>query len=194
MSVKVRVGRQVTTEVDESGVLHPPLLPSSFVFDVDSLALYIDLTDKRLQVRDPMKLDILEVEELVTGRIVVQNNDGTTSSNIAFDEDVIRFDTPIAAELEHSEYQQDRYAVFTEDGRLQYRTAEEIRRDIGSIDTVVEYDTADVVEDVTPGQLPTVSAHVNDEELLTFSFDQGTNLEVSKTTVVKSITVPSQAG
>lgn len=198
--VKFRYGSPVTEN-------SPALLPGAFTFDSDSLALYIDLDDARVQIQDPLKLSLTGGQ--LTGSVEVVDNLGTTMSSFGVDGVVqgqflettgnIALDT--APTL---------YAVLDANGRIRTRTKAEMILDlrildpdslgdlaykdsasgsytpVGTVSTptvTVNYDTESVVKSVTPGDLPTYEVT---GELL--ELGQGSQLSTASTDVMKTIT------
>lgn len=204
LEVKFRYGSPVTPD-------NPVLIPGSFVFDNQTLALYIDTMDKRVQVKDPLKLSL--TGGTLTGNLKVINEEGTTTSCIKASTGVIsgRFlETTGDIYIGQNETRPTRYAVIDDNGRIRALTRDQMKQELNVADinelgnlafknnasttytpmgivttptVTINYGVTSVVSNVTSGDLP--NFQVSGEILSLFS---GTQDEVSNTNVVKSIT------
>ena len=128
--IRVRCGTPVTIDP-----MSPEHIASTFVFDTESLQLYLDLNNgTRVPVRDPLTLREIETEGLTTNYITVLSQDGNTESHIETVDGVLTFDTPLQMEADELPAG-DPYtiAVFNEDGKLEYVTLERLEEDIANL-------------------------------------------------------------
>lgn len=128
--VNFRYGKPVIipTEIDETFV--PELEPGTFTVDAETLALYLDLDDKRIQIKDPLKLST--TGGTLTGDLII-NYDGTTTCTIHANSGVIEgkfFDADAHIDI-HMNTAAGKFATFDDDGHLKYRTKEEMLSDLG---------------------------------------------------------------
>lgn len=174
MLLKVRISSNVTD-------LHPEHVPSTFVFDKVKLRLYLDLKDgSRKPVTDPLGLYIEETG----GYIVIKDHSGTTVSNLKLSK--LQTEEITLTAVPKLDIPADRYAVFDAEGKLCYRTAEELKSDLAIADIVIDTTHVDVVKDIQAGQLPELSNTVEDE-LWSIEFNAGTQTTATVESVVKSV-------
>lgn len=197
--VKFRYGTPVTTEVP----LTPPLMPGAFTFDSATLALYIDTSSTRVQVKDPLKLAL--TGGTLTGDLQV-NSGGTTTSCIQADTGVVRGTFLETTGNIHIDGVPTAYAVIDSTGRIRTRTHAEMLQDLnidnlgslayadsasgsytpqGSISTptaVAHVTRGQVLADFDPGELPSFT--VSNEKL---TLSEGALPSVNETEVVLTI-------
>ena len=199
--VKFRYGTPVTP-------ISPVLIPGSFVFDSDALALYVDTDTGRVQVTDPLKLAL--TGGTLRGSLEVVSSDGATMCSLSAVTGVVRgqfIETTGNIALSETP---GLIAVIDSDGRIRSRTLAEIQSDLGIIDpatlgalaykdaasgsytpegsvsapdVTVTCSTENVVKSITAGDLPRYE--VSGEIL---SLSTGTQTTASNTDVVKAIT------
>lgn len=202
--VYFRCGTPVTIE----SPLHPPLHPGSFVFDTDTLALYLDLDTHRVQIHDPLKLSL--TGGTVTGDIYVES-DGSTQSYISADGIIQGKYLEATGNIKLDNYDDEDFIVIDENGRLRSTTkaevvvalGEEILSQLGSLafkdsadgefiplgevsapTVTITTDPVEVVDEVIPGDLPDYTYVAEHERLV---FNPGSKVSSSKTSVVKGI-------
>ena len=136
--VKFKMGAQVTT----TSPFFPPLETGSFVFDTASLALYIDLENRRVQVKDPLKLSLtggiitgettFENNVSFTGEVNIVDQRGTTISSFSATTGVVQgqyLETKgefVPIDPQNHEIIQKTYAVIDENGRIRSITREQM--------------------------------------------------------------------
>ena len=136
--VKFKMGAQVTT----TSPFFPPLEEGSFVFDTQSLALYIDLENRRVQVKDPLKLSLTGGtitgdttffgDTTFSGEINVVDQNGTTTSGFSADTGIIYgnyLETTgefVPINPENHEIIPEQYAVIDDNGRIRSITKEQM--------------------------------------------------------------------
>ena len=124
--VKFKMGAQVTT----TSPFFPPLETGSFVFDTQSLALYIDLENRRVQVKDPLKLSL--TGGTITGEVNIVDQRGTTISSFSATTGVVQgqyLETKgefVPIDPQNHEIIQKTYAVIDENGRIRSITREQM--------------------------------------------------------------------
>ena len=120
--VKFKIGPSVTT----TSPFSPSLDPGAFVFDSESLALYIDLDNTRVQVKDPLKLAL--TGGTVSGDIEIVDQYGTTSSCLSTDGTITGqyLETTGNISIGLNEDIPDAYAVIDENGRIRTITKEQM--------------------------------------------------------------------
>ena len=200
--VKFRYGTPVTT----TAPFQPELMPGAFTFDAATLALYIDTSSTRVQVKDPLKLSL--TGGTLTGDLEVSSN-GSTTSCIRADTGVIRGMYLETTGNIHLDERPTAYAVIDANGRVRTRTRAEMLQDLniidpatlgalaykdlargsytpqGSISTptaTVNSTDGQVITDFVPGQLPSFT--VSGEKL---TLSEGTQPTVTKSRAVLKI-------
>lgn len=132
------MGPQVTT----TSPLFPPLEPGSFIFDTQSLALYIDLNDRRVQIKDPLKLSLtggtitgnthFNGDTSFTGEINIVDTNGATVSRFSSVSGIVQgkyLETTgelVPIDPQSQEEIPEAYAVIDENGRIRSITKEQM--------------------------------------------------------------------
>lgn len=198
--VKFRYGTPVSSD-------YPELIPGSFVFDYESLALYIDTDVRRLQVKDPLKLSLSG--GILHGSLEVVAEDGATMCSLDSVSGIVSgvfLETTGDIALDTAP---NLYAVLDDTGRIRSRTLAEMQKDLGIIDPVtlgalaykdsasgqytpvgsvstptvtVNYDSESVIGSITAGDLP--KYEVSGEKL---TLDPGTQTTATAVNVMKNI-------
>ena len=149
--VKFKIGPSVTT----TSPFSPSLDPGAFVFDSESLALYIDLDNTRVQVKDPLKLALTggtsSCFSADTGTITGRYLETTGDISISPNEDI-----PGA------------YAVIDNNGRIRTITKEQMiaELDIATTNSLGQLAYKDSIIIGTTNSLP--ASVSEDTETLTF--------------------------
>ena len=125
--VKFRYGTPVSAEF-------PELIPGSFVFDYESLALYIDTDVRRFQIQDPLKLSL--TGGTLRGSLEVVGDDGATQCALDAASGVVRGKFLEATGEIALSTSPNLFAVLDDDGRIRSRTKQEMQRDLGIVDPV----------------------------------------------------------
>ena len=126
--VKFKCGPQVTA----TSPFFPPLEPGAFVFDTESLALYVDLTDRRVQVKDPLKLAL--TGGTITGDVRIVDQYGSTSSFLNSSTGAIQgqyLETVGNISIGEGETIPNSFAVIDENGRIRSLTKEQVISELG---------------------------------------------------------------
>lgn len=188
----------------------PQLIPGAFHFDTETLALFIDLDSKRVQVMDPLKLSL--TGGTLTGSVEVVNSEGTTVSGLSSDGVVTGTWLETTADI-HLNTTPGQFAVI-ENGRIRSRSRDEMISDLGVVEidslgtlaykssatgiytpvgtvsaptVTVNTQKVSVVKEVTPGALPTLETNVSGE-VLSINFSAGTKTSSTSTEVVEDVT------
>lgn len=163
--VKFKIGPSVTT----TSPFSPSLDPGAFVFDSESLALYIDLDNTRVQVKDPLKLAL--TGGTITGDIEIVDRNGTTSSCFSADTGIITgryLETTGDISISPNEDIPGAYAVIDNNGRIRTITKEQMiaELDIATTNSLGQLAYKDSIIIGTTNSLP--ASVSEDTETLTF--------------------------
>ena len=126
--VKFKIGPQVTT----TSPYTPSLEPGAFVFDSGTLALYVDLPNQRVQVKDPLKLAL--TGGTLTGDVTIVDHNGTTSSCFSADTGTITgryLETTGSISIGNNETIPNAYAVIDNNGRIRSITKQQLVTELG---------------------------------------------------------------
>lgn len=126
--VKFKYGPSVTA----TSPFFPPLEPGAFVFDSETLALYIDLTDRRVQVKDPLKMSL--TGGTITGDVQIVDQNGTTSSSFNASTGAIQgqyLETTGNISIGEGESIPDNFAVIDNNGRIRSLTKQQVISELG---------------------------------------------------------------
>lgn len=128
--VKFKIGPQVTA----TSPFSPPLDPGAFVFDSETLALYVDLLNRRVQVKDPLKLAL--TGGTITGDVCIVDQNGTTSSCFSANTGAITgryLETTGDISIDSNEEIPNAYAVIDSNGRIRSITKEQMIQELGVV-------------------------------------------------------------
>lgn len=126
--VKFKYGPSVTA----TSPFFPPLEPGAFVFDSETLALYIDLTNRRVQVKDPLKLAL--TGGTITGDVQIVDQQGTTSSSFSASTGAIQgryLETTGNISIGNGETIPNNFAVIDNNGRIRSLTKQQMISELG---------------------------------------------------------------
>lgn len=140
----------------------PDLLPGTFTFDSESLALYLDTDTRRVQIKDPLKLSLSGGD--LTGNIQILDGDGTVSASISTSGAIVGkyFETTGDIALDTPP---NLYAVIDSSGKICTRTKAQMIQDLGIVDIgslgQLAYVDKAIAEYTPEGTISEISATVN---------------------------------